>query len=115
MNPNRFEATAWNNGPWHETGAGYGLKISADDRDKYFDRDWDTGTLRLITERTSRIAEPNVANDSFRGPQCRELIKLEFAQWFTENGFRRWTRNTPPRFRMIPIARREFEVRHDRS
>ena len=115
MNPNRFEATAWNNGAWYETGAGYGLKISADDRDKYFDRDWDTVTLRLIGERTSRIAEANVAKDSFWGPHCRELIQLEIGQWFIENGFRRWPRNAPPRFRMVHVAGLEFEVRPDRA
>ena len=56
MDPNSFEVTAWNNGAWHETGAGYGLKISVEDRDTYFDRDWDTVTLRLVGKRTSSIA-----------------------------------------------------------
>ena len=115
MNPNSFEATAWNNGAWHETGAGYGLKISADDRDRNFGRDWDTVTLRLIGERTSRIVQANIAKDSFWGPQCRELIKLDIGQWLIENGFRRWTLNAPPRFVMLPLADREFEVRPGRS
>ena len=115
MNPNKFKATAWNNGTWRETGAGYGLKLSAHDRDKYFDRDWYTITLRLIGERTSRTTEANVAKDSFWGPQCRELIKLEIGQWFIENGFRRWTRNAPPRFWMVHVVGREFEVRPVRT
>ena len=115
MDPRNFEATAWNNGAWHETGAGYGLKISAGDRDRYFDKDWDTVTLRLIGEETSRIAEANVAKHSFWGPKCRELIKLEIGQWFIENGFGRWTRHALPRFRMVRIAGREFEVRPDRA
>ena len=115
MNPNMFEATAWNNGAWHETGAGYGLKMSADNRDKYFDRDWDTVTLRLIADRTSRIAEANVAKDSFWGPHCRELLKLEIGQWLIENGFRRWTPNAPSLFRMVRVAGREFEVRPVRT
>lgn len=115
MARNGFEATAWNNGDWHDTGAGYGLKISAADRDRHFERDWDTVTLRLVGERTSRIAEANVAKDSFWAPECRELIKLEIGQWLIENGFRRWTRNAPPRFRMLPVDHRNFEVRPDRA
>ena len=115
MNSNSFRATAWNNGDWRDTGAGYGLKISAEDRDRHFERDWDTVTLRLVGERTSRLAEANVAKASFWGAQCRELIKLEIGRWLIENGFRRWPRNAPPRFRMRLIDRREFEVRPDRS
>ena len=111
MNPNSFEATAWNNGDWHATGAGYGLKISAADRDNYFESDWDTVTLQLVGERTSRVAEANVAKKSFWSPQCREMIKLEIGLWFIENGFRRWPRNAPPRFQMFPVATHEFEVR----
>ena len=115
MDPDSFNAIAWNNGDWRDTGAGYGLKISAEDRDKYFDRSWGTVTLRLVGERTSRIAEANVAKNSFWGPKCRELIKLEIGQWFVENGFRRWAFNAPPRFRMIHITRHEFEIRPVRS
>ena len=115
MDPSSFDARAWNNGRWHATGAGYGLKISAEDRDKYFDTDWDTVTLRLIGERTRRVAEANITKDSFWSPECRELIQLEIGQWFIENGFRRWTLNVPPRFRMLPVAGRDFEVRPDRS
>ena len=114
MDPNGFRATAWNNGAWRDTGAGYGLKISAEDRDRHFERDWDTVTLRLLGEQTNRVAEANVAKASFWGSQCRELIKLEIGQWLIENGCCRWPLNAPPRFRMRPLADREFEVRPDR-
>ena len=115
MNLDAFEATAWNNGDWRDTGAGYGLKIAAEDRDRHFERDWNTVTLRLIGERTNRVAEANVAKASFWGPQCTEPIKLEIGQWLIENCFRRWPLNAPPRFRMRSVADREFEVRRDRS
>ena len=115
MDPNGFRATAWNNGGWRDSGAGYGLKISAEDRDRHFGRKWNTVTLRLIGERTNRVAEANVAKTSFWGPQCRELIKLEIGQWLIENGLRRWPLNAPPGFHMRHVDGREFEVRPDRS
>lgn len=115
MGSNSFRATAWNNGEWRNTGAGYGLKISVEDRDRHFKHDWNTVTLRLVGNRTSRVAEANAAKASFWGPQCRELIKREIGRWLIENGFRRWPRNAPPRFRMRLVDRREFEVRPDRS
>ena len=111
MDQSSFPATAWNNGARHRTGAGYGLKISSEDRDRYFERDWNTVTLRLVGERTSRVAEANVAKSSFWDGTCRELIAAEIGRWFIENGFDRWTRGTPPRFRMRPLTQREFEVR----
>ena len=111
MPPSSFVATAWNNGRWHRTGAGYGLKILIADRDRHFDQDWDTVTLRLIGPRTNRTAEANVDKDSFWSDECRELIKIDIGQWFIENGHARWSRGTPPRFRMSCVADREFEVR----
>ena len=91
------------------------LKISAAGRDRYFGRDWGTVTLRLIGARTRRVADANVAKKSFWSPQCRELIQQEIGQWFIENGFRRWPRNAPPRFRMVPVGVRQFEVRPYRA
>lgn len=105
-----FTATAWNNGSWSRTGAGYGLKISSEDRDRHVDRDWAAVTLHLIGERTSRVAEANVAKGSFWDGTCRLFIKVEIGQWFIDNGLDRWTRGAPPRFRMRPLGQREFAV-----
>ena len=65
MDSNGFRASAWNNGDWRATVAGYGLKISAEDRDRHFDRGWHAVTPRLVGDRTSRVAEANVAKASF--------------------------------------------------
>ena len=37
----------WNNGKHHLTGAGYGLKVNAADRDQYFSRVWQTVLIEL--------------------------------------------------------------------
>ena len=108
-----FPATAWTNGARSRTGAGYDLRISAEDRDKHFERRWNTVTLRMIGERTTRVAEANVDKTSFWDGTCRELINAEIGQWFIENGFDRWTHGIPPRFRMRALAQREFDVRPD--
>jgi hypothetical protein len=42
--------TAWNNGQPHSTGAGYGLKVNANDRDEYFSRKWRSVVLELAGE-----------------------------------------------------------------
>jgi hypothetical protein len=42
-----ISATAWNSGKHHASGAGYGLKISVADRDRYFRREWGTVQLHI--------------------------------------------------------------------
>jgi len=32
--------TTWNNGAFNKSGAGYGVRILKEDRDKYFDKSW---------------------------------------------------------------------------
>ncbi|MCY3731171.1 MAG: hypothetical protein OXF98_07495 [Rhodospirillaceae bacterium] len=113
MDPNGFVATAWNKGRWHPTGASYGLKIPVEHRDRHFERHWETVTLRLIGERTSRVTQVNVAKKSFWDKTCRELIARELGHWFIENGFGRWPRGMPPRFRIHPLGCYKFEVRPD--
>ena len=111
MNASDFPATAWNNGQWSPTGAGYGLKIPIGDRNRHFRREWHTVTLRLIGERTRRVAVANVAKASFWDHACRELIQAEIGRWLIENKLAVWPRGRPPRFRIAPIATGEFEVR----
>lgn len=54
---------AWNNGQHHNSGAGYRLKISAADRDKYFRREWKSAFMLL--EGQSEPIEVNIAKPSF--------------------------------------------------
>lgn len=37
-----MKVTAWNSGKHLESGAGYGFKLSIEDRDTFFDKDWTT-------------------------------------------------------------------------
>jgi hypothetical protein len=60
--------TAWNNG-----GTGYAIKVKADDRDKFFKKEWKTVTLGF--ENSPIQAQVNIAKKSFWTPVCLELIK----------------------------------------
>jgi hypothetical protein len=42
--------TAWNNGKWSCTGAGYGIRISKRDRDECFEKDWEHVIIVLDDE-----------------------------------------------------------------
>ena len=105
-----FVATAWHNGSPGPGGAGYGLKIRVADRDKFFDKSWQTVTLRLAAQGSSRIAEVNCAKASFWNGTCRELIGKEIGRWFIDNGFAPWQKGTPHHFRFSLAEARVFDV-----
>ena len=101
--------TAWNNSRHHESGAGYGLKVSVEDRDRFFHRHWDTVLLEL--EGRGTPVAVNINKDSFWGPMCRELISREIGRWLRENGYSPWPKGRPPKFVMEPLGGNRFVVR----
>lgn len=88
--------TAWTNG-----GTGYGFKLSREDREMYFSREWQSVYLHLPGD-----AEPfavNIAKASFWNDTCRELIHRQIRAWMQANGYLPWTKGHPPKFRLEPI------------
>jgi hypothetical protein len=63
--------TAWNNGQFHSSGAGYGFKVPIQDRDRYFDRYWQQVILILPFGSGPKEESVNVAKGSFWGDNCR--------------------------------------------
>lgn len=100
-----MEVTAWNNGRYHPTGAGYGLKISAIDRDRHFVRAWKSVFIRLPN---GADIEVNTDKASFWNNSCRELISREIGAWMIERGHAPWPRNAPPTFELQSIGERRF-------
>jgi hypothetical protein len=45
-----MEVTAWNNRSHHTTGSGYGFKVSIEDRDQFFKKEWKYIVLELESE-----------------------------------------------------------------
>ena len=102
--------TAWNNGAHHETGAGYGLKVSAEDRDQHFSKSWQSVYIELPTNCGTITAEANIAKKTFWGPDCREMIDGDIGRWLRGQGYAPWPKDTPPNFEVQPIASRRFRV-----
>lgn len=103
--------TAWNNGVHRRSGAGYGFKVPAEDRDLHFRRDWHTVTVELQEGRGVLAVELNVAEDSFWGAECRELIDPKIGRWLRGSGYAPWPHGTPPRFEVEAARDRRFIVR----
>jgi hypothetical protein len=100
--------TAWNNGTPSPSGAGYGVKLAADDRDRYFQRDWETIELEL--EGYAHVVKVNVAKPSFWNSKCRELIHSEIGRWLIEHGLNSWGWGNPPKLSLKFIGGNRFRL-----
>jgi hypothetical protein len=98
-----FEVIAWSNG-----GTGYGLKMSAVDRDAYLKREW--GSVDLYLPGSRQPTKVNVDKDSLWNKSCRELISKEIGAWLVANGLAPWPKGKPPRFTLVRRGPREFDV-----
>ena len=110
MTNETFSATAWNNGQWHASGAGYGLKVSVADRNNFFRKDWRSVTLRLAAGSGFVEVEVNCAKDSSWNGACRELIARNIGCWLLDFELAPWPKGRPPRFDLPLIEPGVFRV-----
>jgi hypothetical protein len=103
-----FIATTWNNGQYHTSGAGYGIKISLENRERFFNPDWQTVILHLNSY--DHPVQVNVAKESFWNRTCGELISKHIGLWLQRNNCARWPIRQPNQVRMTVIGQREFKV-----
>ena len=101
--------TAWNSGKHFESGAGYGLKLSIDDRNEYFTKDWTTVVVELPNSDVP--IEISIAKPSFWNNTCRELISQEIGIWLRSEGLAPWTKGKPPKFELIHTGGNSFKVK----
>ena len=101
-------ATAWRNGSPDERGNGYGLKISAVDRDAFLKRTF--GSIDLYLSGVPRPVSVNIHKASMWEGTCRELISKEIGAWLMRMGLAPWPKGEPPRFRLVPRDERRFDV-----
>ena len=100
--------TAWSNGSPRDTGAGYGLKLTIEDRDAYFRRSWQSVAVVFPDGRETNV---NVAKPSFWGLTCRELISAEIGRWLLAEGLAPWPKGVPPRLYLQPAGEARFVLK----
>lgn len=100
--------TGWNNGsPNNESGAGYGIRISRQDRDQYFRREWTSVTIELEDDEVVEIEIP--LSESF-WRNCTELRGAEIGRWMLRQGFAPWPEGNPPKFELISLGKGRFRL-----
>jgi hypothetical protein len=103
-----MNVTAWNNGQHHASGAGYGVKVAAQDRDVYFNNSWTSVFISLPG--VSGEVEVNINKRSFWGATCGELISHEFGSWLRTNGYAPWPSGAPPKFKLVATVGNHFKL-----
>ena len=99
-----MKATVWNNGQPSETGAGYGLAISEEDRDAHFRREWSSVTLRIEGDEIAVRLTPSFWRS------CTELRSKAIGQHMLQRGLAPWPRGRPPELELVPEGEREFRL-----
>jgi hypothetical protein len=99
--------TVWNNGAYHSTGSGYGIKIKQTDRDRYFDKGWNNIILELGDKKI--LVSVNINKSSFWS-NCRELINKEIGIWLISYGKGKWENGKPPKVKIEQVLDNRFSV-----
>ncbi len=101
-----MKVSAWNNGAFHPTGAGYGLRLDPVDRDRRFDRSWADVTLDL----PHGIKDVRVKLLRSFWRDCPELRSAAVGRWLIAGGHRRWPRRKPPVLTLTHVSGNHFRV-----
>jgi hypothetical protein len=101
-----FEVTAWNNGQYKASGAGYGLKVKREDL-QFFENIGPTVSLEL--EGFREVVIVNIDKPSFWN-ECREMINKEIGIWLIQNKQTPWIKGKPPKFKVVPLVGNRFRV-----
>lgn len=100
-----MHATAWNNGSHDMSGAGYGLRISKEDRDRHFNP---ACTLVIFNLGGEEDVEVRLSKSFWRS--CTELRSSAIGRWLRRNGLAPWPKGNPPTFAMRKVGRNGFAV-----
>lgn len=101
-----MEVKGWNNGsPNNKTGAGYGIRITSEDRDKSFKKSWKTITIELGEE---NLVNVNLSNSFWE--DCIELRSANIGKWMLDSEIAPWEKNNPPNLTLDSIGNKKFRL-----
>lgn len=103
-----MKAKAWNNGRHHPSGAGYGVKLSAGDRDRWFQKDWAAIRIQVPGEGTTEVP----LSESF-WRRCSELRSAAIGRWLRGSGMAPWPKGEPPALTIEHVEGSLFRLHAD--
>src|ERR1035441_2864996 len=101
--------TGWNKGKKHSTGARYGFKITAVERDLHFKPEWRCIAVELPTPSGQIVVEVEINKQAGWG-DCRELISKDIGRGLLDQGYAPWAKGIPSKFAVEPLGERAFRI-----
>lgn len=98
-----MQVTAWNNGQWNASGAGYGIRLTRRDRDREFRREWDEVYLVL-----DEVVALKLSKSFWR--RCAELRSQKIGTWLRSRGLATWQKGCPPQLKLKSVGDRTFQL-----
>lgn len=98
--------TAWNNGAHMRSGTGYGFRVSLEDRDEFFKREWTSITVDI----EDQSVDIKVDAEHFWGAEEHPLASPEIGKWMRQHGLAPWAMGNPPKFILEPVQENHFRI-----
>jgi len=106
--PVSFTVSAWNNGAFHSTGAGYGLRLSKADRDAIFKPAWTRVVIQLPNGKSAKTVTVELSKSFW--DRCSELRSREIGVWLIAHGHAKWGTGVPPTFQLEHVGGNKFAL-----
>ncbi len=103
-----MKISAWRNSTSHSDGNGYGFRIPFETRNRLFEREWDYVELYLEGENDFFLA--NIKKKTFWNKGCGEIISKRIGKWIMKQGYDKWERGNPPKFKIENKGQRKFFI-----
>ena len=100
-----MQVRAWSNGRPRHTGSGYGLRISARDRDRYFNPRWTTVVIDLEPSGHATVT----LSHSF-WTRCTELRSADIGRWLLARRLAPWPKGHPPHLELHHVHDNQFRL-----
>jgi len=100
-----MKAVGWNNGKFHKSGAGFGIKINKKDRDRYFRTEWESIVLDIEEDIEIKV---NLSPSFWHG--CTEFRNIRIGQYMIDKELVPWQKGNPPKFELEPLSERRFKL-----
>ena len=106
MDSDYFIVSGWSNGSSNNiTGGGYGIRISKNHRDQYFNKSWKTINIEFDDRPSATV---NISKSFWH--KCPELRSSEIGKWMLDKGLAPWPKGKPPKLKLIIIGQRRFKL-----
>jgi hypothetical protein len=86
----------------------YGIRITQEDRDEYFQREWPSVTIEF---EGGGVTEAELTKSFWKDQKgCIELRSADIGRWLHAHGLAPWPKYQPPELKLESVGPRRFRL-----